>query len=289
VGTVWAHHDSPLKNAQNLNKAMQPPIPVRLKGVNFYLSGDLATHRCVIVLGRTQQTKKSDGIEKIVTRFLSLNYSIIWLDKSSALNDEIAIVNQRYAQILEHFTTSERYQSILENKSAKRIVKLVLLMRRPSFWTFSNVFALFDLAHPFAQARIRFAANLRARKLKKIEQALPKHAVIILSTSSGCRASALPSHLNNVKAMICFGYPFKNLEIRYNQPWRTKPLTRVNKPFFVFQGDHDEYLNAAEAANIPKSAHVALKTVQGTHDYSTLTDQEIDEAFKTLAPYMSTD
>ena len=257
-------------------------------GIKLCFSGDLTTHRSVIVLGRTQRAKKSDGIEKILHRFLALDYSIIWLDGLSEFEEMMNAVNTEYEKILSAPRLSNTQQKMLRKKASKRIIKLCLPLKRPSAWTASSLLALFNLIHPFDQSRIRLSANLRAIKLKKIEAALPNHELIVLSASSGCRASALPCHLHNIKAMICFGYPFKNTSIQHDQAWRTKPLVTVNKPFFIFQGDRDEYLNTEQAAGIPKSNHVALRSVQGTHDYSSLSNDEIDQVFETLAPFMST-
>lgn len=259
----------------------------RIGEIELCFSGSLTTKRCVIVLGRTQQAKKSEGIGKILNRFSERGYCIIWLDRVSGLTPALGVANDQYEKILATLSTTGFLRKALQRKTPKRIIKLGILLSIPSFWQPSSLVSFLNLMNPFEQLQIRLSGNLRAKKLEEIEKVLPSHEIIIVSASSGCRACAIPHHLKNINAMICFGYPFKNKKIKALQAWRTQPLASVNKPFFIFQGNEDEYFNAAEAAAIPKSALVVLKSVHGTHDYHDLSAGEIDQVFATLRPYVT--
>jgi hypothetical protein len=268
-------------------KILPEPQNFVLDGFDFFVTGDLSTNHSVIVLGRTQPSKKSDGITKILEKLFLRGYNLIWLDAAPTSQDLFAIAHQLYENNLKQLSNFPRLKKIARRRFFKRLIKLAVLLPKKTFWTipvFLNLMTSLFL-HPFEQTQIRLTANLRAKKLEQLEKVLPNHSIIILSVSSGCRAAAIPQHQNNVKAIICFGYPFKNPLIRHPQQWRTSPLSTINKPYFIFQGDCDEYLNADQAASIHKSRYVRMNTVSGNHDYSALSEEEINRVLEAISPF----
>jgi pimeloyl-ACP methyl ester carboxylesterase len=132
-------------------------------------------------------------------------------------------------------------------------VKIVRLILRPKLW-------------PYYIHRLRLgrAACIRKSALGCI-RASAMMPDIILGYSAGARfGSAIVDELA-VKAVVCFGYPFRHPE-HGDEPERYTHLATIETPCLIVQGRNDSYGGSKDLAGYPLSQAVQVRFVDADHN-----------------------
>lgn len=210
----------------------------------------------VLVVGRTNYVKSSVLVESLIADLEAAGHTV-----------------QRYRPteqwLDERFEQSRTAGFCRRHPHAggplKKLVKLGMLMRRPSRWDYVLKFAgppgppgLPDSDRRRLRLRIRTAAADR---------------VCLLAHSAGGITATLAASEPAVNALVCVGYPFKHPE-RADEPYRTAHLASVAKPFLIIQGDRDDYGSADDARRYALSPSTTVVGVNAWHDYGELGPDE---------------
>lgn len=107
------------------------------------------------------------------------------------------------------------------------------------------------------------------KNVRKILKEQEYGRVILISHSAGGILSTKLESFEKIVGCICFGYPFKHPQ-KEHEPYRTKQLSKVEKPFYIFQGDNDEYGSASKAKEYSISSSTRIISVDTDHDFSNL-------------------
>lgn len=89
---------------------------------------------------------------------------------------------------------------------------------------------------------------------------------IILSRSSGGRASSLIADELKLKQVICLGYPFRNPRLG-DEPERYAHLGNLKTPMLIIQGSRDEYGGLDIQDRYALSPSIELFFVDTDHDF----------------------
>jgi uncharacterized protein len=211
----------------------------------------------LVVIGRTNYTKSSSSINRLLDALRSDGAQIYWFRSAEELCFQVLhdkFINLGNSKISAFCKERGRF-----GRALRRLTKLLLLLGMPRFW------------HSFAKKYFGNGSSNehKAQEVLLFIKSLKKSRVSLLGHSAGGIVASLIASEECVDKIACFGYPFK-FPNRDEEPNRTKHLGSVNKPMLIFQGDQDEYGNKDDRRKYGLSSHVEVVSVQATHDYEHL-------------------
>ena len=107
--------------------------------------------------------------------------------------------------------------------------------------------------------------------------------VILMGRSSGARLATWYAARHPVRAIICFGYPYRN-PAAAPEPERYRHLAELTTPTLICQGLQDEYGGSSIIADYPHSSAIQVHFLRTDHAF-TLTSDAWDRLARTILEF----
>jgi predicted alpha/beta-hydrolase family hydrolase len=224
--------------------------------------------RTIIVVGRTDKTRDSGDIQRILLMLEAQGFKVHWFvsDYTRSYEDIGARIVARWPRLCwrDRDTAPRRMLRML-----LRLVLVVLDQHR------------YDHLYTFLHGR---SAN-DARQLRRMLDAMGDHAACIVTHSAGGISATSVADHRAIARIVCFAYPFRHPE-RQPQAHRTAHLPAVTKPLLIVQGDADDY--GADPSDfrrhLPPSARVV--SLACGHDCDRLRSSEFSRAWAAVSGFL---
>jgi hypothetical protein len=251
------------------------PLSVaRINGVEVNYLGSLGSPSMLVVLGRNNSKKKSASIDLLIHELHRLGISVCWYESKSIQTSKFLTVKYELA-CKTRFAQFFIQKSILESLF-RIVVKSFILLVHPKRWDY--------LLRAKLLGRIYFLnADLRAF----LRTLASKNVFILSHSAGGIISSSIESELQ-IKAMACFGYPFKH-PARTQEPYRTKHLATLKKPFLIIQGETDEYGTSKDAIKYALAPSIQIASISSGHDYENLSEENFSRTRVLLQDFFGLD
>lgn len=205
----------------------------------------------VFVLGRNDFRRRSAMIDALIDHLVGCGVAVCWYEHRW----------QRHARLKE-----AAYYRICD----AWLHALALAHPRIGAWSRRAVQCLLRLRYGAAENVAEQAPEaVHAAAAKSLGDFIRQRAlqqVFLVAHSAGGITAALVQGQGGIQKAVCFGYPFKHPE-RAEEPYRTRPLRCVVKPFLIVQGESDRYGEPATFTHYAASPSIELLSIQSDHDY----------------------
>lgn len=212
----------------------------------------------IVFVGRSNVAKSSRSIEQII-KHLELS-GLCTHNFETKKTQRACRINAWFASLLGGSVASYCARHQKRGRWLKKLFKASWRLAHPADWDLSRFKGLSN--------------NERATKeLRKLlldwQRQWPSRTVHLLSHSAGGIISSWLESEPNVVSLVCFGYPFKSPHMG-EEPYRTKHLQKVSKPFLIIQGASDEYSSAEQARRYKLSKSILVVDIPADHNYDDL-------------------
>ncbi|WP_232493939.1 alpha/beta family hydrolase [Novosphingobium kaempferiae] len=223
----------------------------------------------IIVVGRTDRSRESDAIRRILLRLEAEGYRLHWFESD-------------YIRSYDRMTTTiaRRWPSLatwgVNDTLVRRLARVTLRLAM-----------IAGDAHRFDHLYVRLfgqPAN-NARQLRMLLDATPEGEVHFVTHSAGGISVTRIADHPSVARIACFGYPFQRPGNR-PEAFRTAHLPSVGKPLMIVQGDTDPYGSdpAEFRRHLPRDAQVI--SLACDHDCDGLSHDEFERAWAAVAGFL---
>ena len=156
------------------------------------------------------------------------------------------------------------------------VVKSFILLVNPKRWDY------------LLKAKLLGGIYFLGADLRAFLRTLASKNVLLLSHSAGGITSSSIESESQIKAMACFGYPFKHPE-KKQEPYRIKHLATLKKPFLIIQGEADEYGNSKDALKYVLAPSIQIASISSGHDYDSLSEADFSRTRFLLQDFFGLD
>lgn len=224
--------------------------------------------RTIIVMGRTDKTRNSGDIHRILLMLEAKGFHLHWFvsDYARSYEDIGARIVARWPWLCWRSSDSK----------PRRLLRMLLRV----------AFVAVD-AHRYDHLYTALHGQPAndARQLRRLLDAMSDHsACIVTHSAGGISATQIADH-RGIERIVCFGYPFRHPH-RQPQAYRTTHLHAVNKPLLIIQGDADDYgCDPSDfGRHLPVSAQVV--SLACDHDCDNLRATEFDRAWAAVSDFL---
>lgn len=234
-----------------------------------YHLGPLDAAAVVLMLGRSNVRRRSASIDALLCELHKQGMSVCWCERIGQRNARLraawlACVDAAW---LDAFASRHP----LTGRLITRLIRLCL-----KIWYPKRRYGLLD----------KWPLNTDAQEdLRLFLRALPAQQVSIVSHSAGGLLASLSESEPAIQKMICFGYPFRPPG-KADEPFRTRHLAAIQKPFLILQGERDEYGSAQDAARYALSPQIVVAALDADHDYDLLGRPGFDRARQLMLDFL---
>lgn len=206
----------------------------------------------VIVLGRNDFRRRSPMIDALTDHLVGRGGTVCWYEH----------LWQRHARLKE-----AAYYRICD----AWLHALVLAHPRIGAWSRRAVQSFLRLKYWAAEnVAVQSAESMHTAAANSLTEFIRKRAlrqVFLVTHSAGGITAAVAQRQDEIKKVVCFGYPLKHPE-RVAEHYRTDPLRQIVKPFLIVQGEADQYGVPAAFSQYAASLSVEILAIQADHDYA---------------------
>ena len=205
----------------------------------------------IVFVGRSNVAKSSRSIEQIVKRLELSGFRIHNFE--SKKTQRACRINAWFAGLLGGSVASFCACHQKRGRWLKKLFKASWRLVHPAEWDLSRFKGLSN--------EERATKELR-KLLLDWQRQWPSRTVHLLAHSAGGIISSWLESEPNVVSLVCFGYPFKSPQM-IEEPYRTRHLQKISKPFLIIQGAFDEYSSAEQARRYELSKSILLADIPG--------------------------
>ena len=228
----------------------------------------------LVVIGRTNFTKASSSIDRLLDALRSDGMQIYWYHSSEELC--LRVLHDKFINLGNSKISLFCEEHGRFGRALRRLTKLWLLLGMPRYW---RSYAKWCLGNGLSNEQKVPEVLLFIKSLKKSK-------VSLLGHSAGGIVASLIASEECVEKIACFGYPFK-FPNHDEEPNRTKHLGSVSKPMLIFQGDQDEYGNKGDSQRYELSSSVEVVSVRANHDYEHLDEDSYQACLSRLSYFLN--
>ncbi len=234
--------------------------------------GSLASTKILLFIGRSNAQKNSAPLQKLLDRLVLDGYLLVWPKSRNQFIGELLTSKSLRAV---GWLNSVFGQAESRAKAwIRRILKGFILFGYPSKWGY------------FVDWLRGNQPDEQTETYREIMRALGANkSIFILSHSAGGITASRLANEDNLRGMICFGYPFKHPD-KDEEPYRTTELKNIEKPFLIVQGRQDEYGGIDVQGRYELSQNIELEFVQANHEYENLSTDDWMRVVKRLASFL---
>lgn len=223
----------------------------------------------LIVLSRANKQLGCPAMDGAITAFAERGVQVVryespYVRASAAIDARIAAGPCASWMPL---STSER----LTAKVARTVLRLLLC------WGAAG-------ATEYLLGRLVGVRRLDRWRLSRFVRRYQAGQVIVLSHSAGGVLGAAIAGEPAIRCLVGFGYPFRHPH-RGEEPYRTRDLATLAKPFLMIQGDRDAYGNVDAARRYRLSPHIMLWRVDADHGYELGRDAEFAALIEVITAF----
>lgn len=243
-----------------------------LNGTHAAYLGSSASTKILLFIGRSNAQKNSAPLQELLNRLVLDGYLLVWPKSRNQFISEL-LANKSLRAV--GWLNSVFGKTELQAKVwIRRILKGFILVGYPSRWGY-------------------FVDWLRGNQLddqtetyKEIMRVLGSNkSIFILSHSAGGITASRLANEDNLRGMICFGYPFKHPD-KDEEFYRTTELKNIEKPFLIVQGRQDEYGGTDVQSQYEFSQNIEFEFVEANHEYENLSTDDWMRVVKRLASFL---
>lgn len=236
-----------------------------------YLGSEAST-KILLFIGRSNTQKNSAPLQELLNRLVLDGYLLIWPKSRNQFISEL-LTNKSLGAV--GWLNSVFGQAESRAKVwMRRILKGFILIGYPSKWDY------------FVDWLSGNNPNERTEIYREVMRALgPNKSIFILSHSAGGITASCLANEDNLRGMICFGYPFKHPD-KDEESYRTTKLKNIEKPFLIVQGRQDEYGGTDVRGRYELSQNIEFEFVQANHEYENLSTDDWMRVVKRLASFL---
>jgi len=226
------------------------------KKVKLTYLGQLTSNKAILFLGRGNQQKNSIPLQELLNRLSLSGYLLVWPEsRDQSIGKFLAKKSEKSLRWLDWvFGQNE----LLLKINLLRFIKGLVLILYPSKWDFFLTWCI--------NSEIVSQSQLARQAIKMLGK---NKSVSILSHSAGGIAASNLRDEENLKNIICFGYPFRHPD-KEDECYRTINLEKIRIPFLIIQGNRDEYGGSGIENLYDLSPHIEFVFVDATHEYENL-------------------
>ena len=242
----------------------------RINGAEINYLGSLDSPSMLVFIGRNNSEKRSTSIDLLIHELHRMGMSVCWYESKSMQTSQFLAA--RYEEVCKtRFIQFFKYKSIFDTLF-KIMIKSCILLAHPKRWDY------------FLRAKLLGRRYLTHSDLGAFLRTLVSKNVYLISHSAGGIAASSIESERQIKAMVCFGYPFKHPE-RAQEPYRTKHLATLKKPFLIIQGSEDEYGTSKDALRYALSPSIQIASILSRHDYDNLSGADFNKILTLLQDF----
>lgn len=230
-----------------------------INGIEVNYLGSLDSPSMLVFVGRNNSKKKSTSIDFLIQELHLMGISVCWYESKTMQTSKLLtskyelFCKTRFAQVLQR---NPIFETLF-----RRVIKSFILLAHPKRWDY--------LLRAKMLGKIYFlGSDLRAFLCSLAS----KNVFLISHSAGGITSSSIESEFA-IKAMACFGYPFKHPD-RGHESYRTKHLANLKKPFLILQGANDEYGSSEDARRYALSPSIQIAPLESGHDYDNLSETD---------------
>lgn len=234
--------------------------------------GSLVSTKMLLFIGRSNTQKNSAPLQELLNRLVLDGYLLVWpKSRNQFINELLTNKSLRAIGWLNSvFGQTESRAKVW----IRRSLKAFTLIRYPSKWDYFVDWLRGN--QPDEQTEI-YREIMRVLGSNK--------SIFILSHSAGGITASRLANEDNLRGMICFGYPFKHPD-KDEESYRTTDLKNIQKPFLIVQGHQDEYGGTDVQSRYKLSQNIELEFVQANHEYENLSTDDWMRIVKRLASFL---
>jgi hypothetical protein len=230
------------------------------KKVKLTYLGELTSNKAILFLGRGNQEKNSKPLRELLDRMALSGHLLVWPEsREQSINKFLTKKSEKLLRWLDWVFGQNK--SLLKN-NLQRFVKGLALILYPSKWDFFLTWCI--------NSGIASQTKLARQSIKMLGK---NKSVSILSHSAGGIAASNLGDEENLKNIICFGYPFKHPD-KEDERYRTINLEKIRIPFLIIQGNRDEYGGLGIENQHELSPYIDFIFVDATHEYENLSTND---------------
>ena len=234
--------------------------------------GPLTSTKMLLFIGRSNTQKNSAPFQKLLNKLVLDGYLLVWPKSRNQLISEL--LTNKSLRAVGWFNSAFGQTESRAKIWIRRILKGLILIGRPSKWGY-------------------FVDWLRGNKpneligtYREVMRVLgPNKSIFILSHSAGGITASCLANEDNLRGMICFGYPFKHPD-KDEESYRTTKLKNIEKPFLIVQGRQDEYGGTDVLSRYELSQNIVFEFVQANHEYENLSTDDWMRVIKRVASFL---
>jgi pimeloyl-ACP methyl ester carboxylesterase len=226
----------------------------------------------LLFIGRSNTQKNSAPLQELLNRLVLDGYLLVWpKSRNQFISELLANKSLRAVDWLNSaFGQTESQAKVW----IRRILKGLILIGHPARWDY------------FADWLRNNQSDEQTETYREILRVLGSNkSIFILSHSAGGITASRLANEDNLRGMICFGYPFKHPD-KDEEPYRTTELKNIEKPFLIVQGHQDEYGGADVQSQYELSQNIEFEFVQANHEYENLSTDDWMRVVKRLASFL---
>lgn len=223
----------------------------------------------IIVVGRTDRSRESDAIRRILLRLEAEGYRLHWFE-----SDYIRSYDRMTATIARRWPSLATWGG--NDTPVRRLARVLLRLAM-----------LVGDAYRYDHLYVRLfgqPAN-NARQLKLMLDAMPEREVhFVTHSAGGISATRIADH-PRVGHIVCFGYPFRRPGQR-PEVFRTAHLPSVGKPLMIVQGDTDPYGSDPSEFERHLPTGTTVVSLACNHDCDSLPLEAFERASAAVAAFL---
>ncbi len=234
--------------------------------------GSLASTKMLLFIGRSNAQKNSAPLQELLNRLVLDGYLLVWAKSRNQFISEL--LTDKSLGALDWLNSVFGKAESRAKVWIRRILKGFILIGYPSKWDY--FIDWLRGTQPVDQTEI-YVKLMRLLGSNK--------SIFILSHSAGGITASCLANEDNLRGMICFGYPFKHPD-KDEESYRTTELKNIGKSFLIVQGYQDEYGGANVRDRYELSQNIEFEFVQANHEYENLSTDDWMRVVKRLASFL---
>lgn len=243
-----------------------------LNGTHAAYLGSSASTKMLLFIGRSNTQKNSAPLQELLNRLVLDGYLLVWPKNRNQFTSE-HLTNKSVRAVgwlnLAFGQTESRAKVWV-----RRILKGFILIGYPSRWDY---FIDWLKGNQSGEQTETYREVMRILGSNK--------SIFILSHSAGGITASRLANEDNLRGMICFGYPFKHPD-KDEESYRTTELKNIEKPFLIIQGRQDEYGGTDVQRQYEFSQNIEFEFVEANHEYENLSTDDWMRVVKRLASFL---
>ena len=244
-----------------------PLNATRMNGIEVNYLGSIDSPSMLVFVGRNNSEKKSTSIDFLIQELHQMGISVCWYESKTTQTSKL--LTSKYELFCKtRFTQVFKKNPILET-IFRTVIKSFIMLAHPKRWDY--------ILRAKMPGRLYFSGS----DLRAFLRTLTSKNVYLISHSAGGITSSTIESEFSIKAMACFGYPFKHPD-KDQESYRTKHLANLKKPFLILQGAEDEYGSSEDARRYALSPSIQIAPLASGHDYDNLSEADFRRTLSLL-------